>query len=172
MKLPPSSSQRRKWSKVDRAAERQQEQESYPTSSSNPSINWPSVSGSRTAIFLPRRSTEIVRICEILTQEGLGIIPVGRAKVKGNPAFCGWLVIAIAITVSDFRLNNSWLRIRTGRNPACSRPRTGFKSAQQTSPLSIRAKRGHPNLVQPTASLPVDLALPVPEQGGSVSHAR
>ena len=68
---------------------------------------------------------EIVRICEIFTHEGLGIMSAGSAMVNGNPAFCAWLVIAITITVSDFLLNRSWLRIRTGRNPACSRPRTG-----------------------------------------------
>ena len=102
----------------------------YPTSSSRPSINCPSSAGSTTAIRLPRRSVEIVRICEILTQEGLGKNDAGRAKVSGNPAFCGWLVMAMTITVSDFRFTRSWLRITTGLNPDCSRPRTGFKSAQ------------------------------------------
>jgi hypothetical protein len=101
--------------------------------------------------LLPRRSTEIVRICEIFTHEGFGIMAAGSAIVNGNPARCAWLVIAIAITVSDFLLNRSWLRIRTGRSPACSRPRTGFRSAQYTSPLSIRAKRGLPDHVRPTA---------------------
>jgi hypothetical protein len=37
-------------------------------------------------------------------------------------------------------LNTSWLRMSIGRSPACSRPRTGVRSAQRTSPLSIRAK--------------------------------
>jgi hypothetical protein len=38
--------------------------------------------------------------------------------------------MAIAIAVSDLLLNTSWLRISTGRSPDCSRPLTGFKSAQ------------------------------------------
>ena len=72
----------------------------------------------------------MVRICEILTQDDFGSIAGGSGKVRGNPALCGWLVMAMAITVSDLLLNTSWLRIRTGRSPACSRPRAGFKSAQ------------------------------------------
>ena len=69
-------------------------------------------------------------IWEIFTHDALGSAAGGRARVNGNPALCGWLVMAIAITVSDLLLNTSWLRIRTGRSPDCSRPLTGSKSAQ------------------------------------------
>jgi hypothetical protein len=62
----------------------------------------PTISGPRAAILLPRRSTEIVRICEIFTHEGFGIMAAGSAIVNGNPALCAWLVIAIAITVFGF----------------------------------------------------------------------
>lgn len=46
----------------------------------------------------------------------------GSAIVNGNPALCAWLVIAIAITVSDFLLNRSWLRIK-------DRPQSGLLAA-------------------------------------------
>jgi hypothetical protein len=72
----------------------------------------------------------MVRICEIFSQEVFGSASGGSGIVSGNAALWGWLVIAMAITVSDLLLNTSWLRIKTGRNPACSRPGTGFKSAQ------------------------------------------
>ena len=55
----------------------------------------------------PRRSTEIVRTCEILTHEGFDSVPSGKSKVSGKRALCGWLVIAIAITVSERRLKIS-----------------------------------------------------------------
>ena len=45
-------------------------------------------SGPRAAILLPTRSMEIVRICEIFTHDGLGIISAESAIVNGNPAFC------------------------------------------------------------------------------------
>jgi hypothetical protein len=45
------------------------------------------MSESTELILLPKRSTGIVRICEIFTQEGLGNISDGIANVKGNPAF-------------------------------------------------------------------------------------
>lgn len=57
-----------------------------------------------------------------------------NSSVKGNPARCGWLVIATAMTVPDRSLNTSWLSTSTGRMPACSRPRVGFKSAHRISP--------------------------------------
>jgi len=50
---------------------------------------------------------EIVRICEIFTHDDLGNISAGSAIVNGNPAFCARLAMAMAITVSDFRLNRS-----------------------------------------------------------------
>jgi hypothetical protein len=31
--------------------------------------------------------------------------------VKGNPALYDWLLMAMAITVWDFRLNKPWVRI-------------------------------------------------------------
>src|SRR5574341_779108 len=43
------------------------------------------------------------------------------------------------MTVPERSLNTSWLKISTGRSPACSRPLTGFRSAQRISPLNIRA---------------------------------
>ena len=44
------------------------------------------------------------------------------------------------MTVPERSLKTSWLKISTGREPACSRPRTGFRSAQRISPLSIRPR--------------------------------
>ena len=44
-----------------------------------------------------------------------------------------------AMTVPDRSLKTSWLRMSTGRWPACSRPRTRLRSAQRSSPL--REKR-------------------------------
>ena len=58
-------------------------------------------------ILSPRQSMEIVRICEIFTHDDLGNISAGSAIVNGNPAFCARLAMAMAITVSDFRLNRS-----------------------------------------------------------------
>jgi hypothetical protein len=70
-------------------------------------------------------------MCEIFTHDGLGSFRCGNSKViRGKPALCGWLVMAIAITVSERRLKISWLGTSTGRRPACSRPRSGLKSAQ------------------------------------------
>src|SRR5215813_716739 len=60
------------------------------------------------------------------------------------------IVKATAITVPDRSLKISLLRIRTGRCPACSRPRVGLRSAQRISPLSMRAMTWRPQ----TAPLP------------------
>ena len=75
------------------------------------------------------------------------------------------LVMAIAMTVPDRALNTSSLRTTTGRDPSCSRPRTGVKSAQTTSPLSIRAIVRHPLRFLPPPS-PVR-ALPPPARAGA-----
>src|SRR5947199_10586819 len=68
------------------------------------------------------------------------------------------------MTVPERSLNTSWLRTRTGRSPACSRPRTGLRSAQRISPLSIRAKSPScpPDLPQPWPARPDGRALGTP----------
>jgi hypothetical protein len=71
-----------------------------------------------------------VLIWLILTQDFFGSAELSSSKVRGNPAFCGWLVIATAITVPEWVLNTSWLRMSTGRNPACSWPTVGFRFAK------------------------------------------
>jgi hypothetical protein len=40
----------------------------------------------------------------------------------------------------------SFVDFLAGRNPACSWPRTGFRSAHRISPLSIPAIGSHPQL--------------------------
>src|SRR5436309_1462540 len=55
-----------------------------------------------------------------------------------------FLVMAIAITVPERSLKTSALMTATGRWPACSRPTTGLRSAQRTSPLRTRAIRPDP----------------------------
>ena len=49
----------------------------------------------------PRRSTDMVRSCEIFTHDGFGSFVESSARLSGKPARCGWLVMAIAMTVSD-----------------------------------------------------------------------
>jgi hypothetical protein len=110
-----------------------------PIISSNPSITRASSSSDACAIFLPMRFTERVRIWLILTHDFLGRLRSWSSIVSGNPARWDWLVMATAMTVPDRSLNTLWLKTRTGRNPPCSLPMTGFKSAQRISPLNIAA---------------------------------
>jgi len=99
-----------------------------------PSITWASSSGATLPIFLPIRPVESVRIWLILTQERLGNLDFKISCVSGKPARCSWLVSATAITVPERSLNMSWLRIRTGRSPDCSRPTVGLSAAHRISP--------------------------------------
>src|SRR3989449_7452593 len=80
---------------------------------------------------------------------------------------------ATAMTVPERSLNTSWLRTRTGRSPACSRPRTGLRSAQRISPLSIRAKSPSfpPGLPQPGPSRPRGRALRTPAPSACAAPA-
>ena len=84
---------------------------------------------------MPIRSVDSVRIWLVLTHERLGSLAVVSSSVSGYPALGSWLVSATAITVPERSLNTSWLRIKIGRSPACSWPRTGLRSAQRISPL-------------------------------------
>src|SRR3972149_389058 len=118
-----------------------------------PSIRSSSSSGSTRPAFLPSRLTDSVRTWLILTHDCLGNATLVSSSESGKPAFCGWLVTAMAITVPDRSLNTSWLGTTPGRRPACSRPLTGSRSAHTRSPLSIRAILQHP---------PPDLPLPTP----------
>ncbi len=52
-------------------------------------------------IFRLNRSTDSVRIWLIFTQDFFGRFAASSSSVRGNPARCGWLVSAIAITVPD-----------------------------------------------------------------------
>jgi hypothetical protein len=61
-----------------------------------------------------------VRIWLIFTHDRLGSLTLLSSRVRGNLARCGWLVMAIAITVPDRALNTSSLRTTTGREPPCS----------------------------------------------------
>lgn len=63
-------------------------------------------------IRLPILSVESVLICLILAQERLGKLPVFNSRVKGNPAFYGWLVIAIATTVPEFSHRDTYISFR------------------------------------------------------------
>jgi len=141
----------------------EQDQES-PMISPRPSRTFETSSGDACAMRRPILSTANVRIWLILIQERLGRPRALLSSVSGNPARGSWLVRATAITVPERSLKTSWLRMSTGRSPACSRPRTGLRSAQRTSPLSIRAK-----------SLYSRPALPRPELSphlGPASHIR
>src|SRR5205814_6501232 len=89
------------------------------------------------------RSTDSVRIWLILIHDRFGRPPAWLSSVNGNAALGSWLVIATAITVPERSLNTSWLRIRTGRRPACSCPRTGFSFAHRTSPRPDFPREGH-----------------------------
>jgi len=129
----------------------------FPTISSKPSITWSISSTEADPTFLPRRSIESVRICEILTHDCLGNFLLSSSRVSGKPAFGFWLVRATAITVPERSLNTSWLIIKTGRSPCCSLPRVGLSSAQRMSPLNILAmiqtllwRYLRPSLVQPS----------------------
>jgi hypothetical protein len=64
--------------------------------------------------------------------------------------------------VPERSLNISWLKIMTGRKQACSWLRTGFKSAQRISPLSIPAIGSHP---------PLTLLLPYTRAGIALAGA-
>ena len=108
--------------------------------SPSPSSTEETSSGVAWAMRRPIRSTARVRIWLILIHDRFGKPLALLSSVSGNPARGSWLVSATAITVQERSLNTSWLRIKTGRSPACSLPRTGFRSAQRISPLSIRAK--------------------------------
>src|SRR6266496_1465608 len=88
-------------------------------------------------IRLPIRPMESVRIWLIFTQDRLGKAVAPSSRVSGKPARWGWFVIGTAITVPERSLKMSWLRMRTGRRPACSCPRAGWRSAQRISPLNI-----------------------------------
>src|SRR6058998_3771413 len=80
--------------------------------------------------------------------------------------------MAIAITVPDRRLNRSLLRIRTGRRPACSLPRTGSRPAQYISHLRILATPDLRGPLRPSAALPGGRASAIRPQAGFVSRAR
>ncbi len=108
--------------------------------SSRPSSTLESSSGDALAMRCPIRSVASVRIWLILIHDRLGKPRALDSSVRGNSARGSLLVSATAITVPERSLKTSWLRISTGRRPACSRPRTGLRSAQRISPLSIRAK--------------------------------
>src|SRR2546422_6885004 len=108
----------------------EQDQES-PMISPRASRTFEPSSGDVCARRRPIRSTANVRIWLILIQERLGRPRALLSSVSGNPARGSWLVRATAITVPDRSLNTSWLRMSTGRSPACSRPRTGLRSAQR-----------------------------------------
>lgn len=123
----------------------------YAMISFNPSMIWINSSRDALQISFPILSTESVRIWLILAHDRFGMSRFWSLSVNGNPAFWGWLVIATAITVPEWSLKTSWLKIKTGRNPDCSRPLVGLRSAHRISPLSIAAidSRLQPNLLQP-----------------------
>ncbi len=139
---------------------------SYPIISERPSNTVASSSSEARPSLRPIRSTESVRIWLIFTHDRLGRLAAMSSRVSGNPARGSWLVSATAITVPERSLKTLLLRIRTGRCPACSDPRTGFRSAQRTSPLSIRATSHllQPVLRQPSAVLAWGQAWRTPEQ--------
>lgn len=91
-----------------------------PTISFSPSITRAISSSEARANFLPIRSTESVRTWLILIHDRFGRPVALVSQVSGNPARGSWLVMATAITVPDRSLKTSWLRIKTGRDPACS----------------------------------------------------
>ena len=105
----------------------------------NPSTTWAISSGEARPRRRPILSIDSVRIGLIFAHDFLGNPLDSNSSVSGKPARCDLLVMATAITVPERWLKTSWLRIRTGRRPACSCPRTGFKSAHRMSPLSILA---------------------------------
>lgn len=117
---------------------------SYPRISFRPSMTRASSSSEARPILAPRRSTDKVRIWLILIHERFVTPAALLSRVNGNPARGSWLVNATAITVPERSLKTSWLKTRTGRRPDCSCPRTGSRSAQRTSPLSIRATSQSP----------------------------
>ena len=90
-------------------------------------------------IALLMNHTTSLRIWLILIQDRFGRPAALLCNVSGKPARGSWRVKATAMTVPERSLKTSWLKISTGRRLACSRPRTGFRSAQRISPLSIRA---------------------------------
>jgi hypothetical protein len=96
-------------------------------------------SGERRPRRPPRRSVDRVRTWLIFTQDRFGSWAEAISRVSGKPAAGSWLVTAAAITVPERSLKTSSLSTTTGRRPACSRPRTGSRSAQWMWPLSIRA---------------------------------
>ncbi len=123
----------------------------FPSNSPSPSRMCDRVVASTRASNRLTRSVENVLIWLILTQDLFGNPGHSISIVSGNPARGCWLVNAMAMTVPDFWLNRSTLRMRTGLKPDCSCPIVGFRSAQRTSPLSMSAKNlpQSPYLVQP-----------------------
>ena len=65
-------------------------------------------------IFRLNCSTDSVRIWLIFTQDFLGRFAASSSSVRGNPARCGWLVSAIAITVPERWLKMSLLNTIPG----------------------------------------------------------
>ncbi len=136
----------------------------------SPSTTLASSSGAIRPTASPMRSTERVRIRLIFTHDFFGRVVDSIGSVSGKPAFGGWLVNAVAITVPDRVLKTSWLRISTGRRPGCALPLVGFSSAQRISPLNIPAIRRAPRPcpLQPSFSLQRDRVLRTPRQVLSV----
>src|SRR5437667_8689195 len=67
-------------------------------------------SGLARPILRLKRSTDSVRTWLIFTQDFFGRAAASSSSVRGNPARCGWLVSAIAITVPDRWLKTSLLQ--------------------------------------------------------------
>lgn len=88
-----------------------------PRISFRPSSSRSSSSGETRPILLPILSTDSVRTWLIFTHDCLGSLTEVSSSVRGNPAACGWPVIAIAITVPDRALKTSSLTTTTGRRP-------------------------------------------------------
>src|SRR5437588_7942714 len=79
--------------------------------------------------------------------------------------------MASAMTVPERVLNMSSLMTTTGRRPPCSCPRAGSRSAQKTSPLSIRAIVEHlrKGLGLPALVRPADLVFRILGQAACAS---